>query len=295
MTQVSQPTIPLFIPDDWKDYELIDSGDGGKLERFGTYTIARPDPRAIWQISAPKEVWDNADALYIRTTKDSGDWQIKRPPPEPWVVHYDKIAFTLKPTSFKHVGIFPEQAVNWRWMTELIHGKFPNVLNLFAYSGGATLAAAAAGAKVTHVDSAKSAITWARENAVASHLANAPIRWIVDDAYKFAQREVRRGVKYDAIIMDPPRFGRGTQGEVWKLEENLPKLLAVCKELLSPKPLFILINAYTADMSSVVVERLLSDLTRNLNGTVSLAELALKETASGRLLPSGICARWEAR
>lgn len=294
MTQIAQPTIPLFIPDDWKDYELIDSGDGGKLERFGTYTIARPDPRAIWEISAPKETWDNADALYVRTNKDSGDWQIKTPPPSPWHVRYDTIVFTLKPTSFKHVGIFPEQAINWRWMTELIRGKSPNILNLFAYTGGATLAAAAAGAKVTHVDSAKSTIAWAKENAQASHLSDAPIRWIVDDAYKFAQREVRRGNSYDAIIMDPPRFGRGSQGEVWKLEENLPKLLSVCKQLLSTHPLFILINAYTADMSSVVIERLLSDLTRHLAGHVTLAELALKETASGRLLPSGICARWQA-
>lgn len=285
-------SIPLLAPDDWKDYELIDSGDGGKLERFGTYVIARPDPRAIWQINAPKEAWDNADALYIRSSKESGQWQQHSQPPNPWLVRYDELVFTLRPTSFKHVGIFPEQAVNWRWMTNSIGNAQPNILNLFAYTGGATLAAAAAGATVTHVDSAKSTIAWAKENAAASNLSAAPIRWIVDDAYKFVLRELRRGVHYDAIIMDPPRFGRGTQGEVWKLEEDLPKLMNACKALLSPRPLFVLINAYTADISAVVIERLLSDMTRGLRGHVTVAELALKETASGRLLPSGICARW---
>lgn len=286
-------SIPLLAPEDWKDYELIDTGEGGKLERFGSYTIARPDPRAIWQTSAPKEMWDAADALYIRSNKESGEWQQKTTPPNPWLVHYDQLTFTLRPTSFKHVGIFPEQAVNWRWMTNLIGNAQPTVLNLFAYTGGATMAAAAAGATVTHVDSAKSAISWAKENAAASNLSAAPIRWIVDDAYKFVLREQRRGVKYDAIIMDPPRFGRGTQGEVWKLEEDLPKLMQACKTLLGSKPLFVLINAYTADISAVVIERLLSDMTRGLVGKVTVAELALKETASGRLLPSGICARWE--
>lgn len=295
MTQLSQSSIPILTPDDWKDYELIDSGEGGKLERFGGYTIARPDPRAIWQMSAPKEIWDQADALYLRPDKESGVWQQRTPPPNPWLVRYQNLVFTLRPTSFKHVGMFPEQAVNWRWITDLVGNAQPNILNLFAYTGGATLAAAAAGATVTHLDSAKSTVAWAKENAAASKLSAAPIRWIVDDAIKFTQREQRRGVKYDAIIMDPPRFGRGSQGEVWKLEEDLPKLLNICKALLSSKPLFILINAYTADMSAVVVERLLSDLTQNLRGTVSLAELALRETASGRVLPSGICARWEAR
>jgi 23S rRNA (cytosine1962-C5)-methyltransferase len=285
-------TIPIWTPNDWREYELIDSGEGEKLERFGTYIIARPDPRALWKKSANAAIWQSAHARYVRSNKESGDWDISKEPPNPWHIAYDTVVFTLKPTSYKHVGIFPEQAVNWRWMKEKITGKNVKVLNLFAYTGGATLAAAAAGAEVTHVDSAKSAITWARENAVASGLENAPIRWIEEDAYKFVQREARRGNTYDAIIMDPPRFGRGSQGEVWKLEENLTKLLDACKPLLSPKPLFVLINAYTADISSVVLARLMSDL-MDKRGIVTVGELGLIETASGNTLPNGICARWQ--
>ncbi len=287
-------SITILTPSDWQDYELIDSGQGNKLERFGAYVISRPDPRAIWKRQAPQQVWDKAHATYVRSTKDEGHWNIKSPPPAQWTVGYHNVVFTLKPTSFKHVGVFPEQAVNWQWMQEVIDGKRIRVLNLFAYTGGATMATAQAGAEVTHVDSAKSAIDWAKANVAASALTTKPIRWIIEDAHKFAQREARRGNTYDGIILDPPRFGRGTKGEVWKIEEDLPKLLDVCRTLLSPTPVFVLLNAYTADLSGLVISHLLSDLTQGLGGSITAGELALQDTTSGRLLPNGIFARWAA-
>lgn len=287
-------SMTVLTPDDWTDYELIDSGNGAKLERFGRYVIARPDPRAIWERRAPAGVWENAHATYVRGVGDDGHWLVKTPPPDNWSVKYHDFVFTLKPTSFKHVGIFPEQAVNWQWMQGQILGRKIKVLNLFAYTGGASLAASAAGAQVTHVDSAKSAIEWAKANAEASGLSGKPIRWIIDDAYKFVQREARRGNTYDGFILDPPRFGRGPKGEVWKIEENLPALLTAIAPLISPTPAFILINAYTADLSGIVISQLLSDLTRHLDGRISAGELALVDTTSGRLLPNGIFARWSA-
>jgi len=207
-------------------------------------------------------------------------------------VRYDRLTFILRPTEFKHVGVFPEQAVNWLWLTKTIGGKPLNVLNLFAYTGGATMAAAAAGAKVTHVDAVKSTIDWAHENIRASNLVDKPVRWIEEDAYKFVLRESRRGSTYDGIIMDPPRFGRGTKGEVWKLEDDLPKLVNACISILSPNPTFFLLNAYTADLSSIAVANLLTSAMSRHKGTVSFGELALKESSSGRLLPNGIFARW---
>ncbi|MBI4062524.1 class I SAM-dependent methyltransferase [Candidatus Gottesmanbacteria bacterium] len=264
-------TINIETPADWKDYELIDSGDGAKLERFGSYTIARTDPRALWQKRASDQ-WNSA----------------VKPPQRPWKISYKHLTFLLRTTEFKHVGIFPEQAVNWDWLYSRADGL--NILNLFAYTGGATLAAASAGAHVTHVDSVKSTIAWARENVVASNLSSTPIRWIEEDAYKFVLREGRRGNTYDAIIMDPPRFGRGSKGEVWKIEEDLPKLLEACKQILSPKPAFFLINAYTADLSSLVPRHMLSNLMES--DMIEFGELALKETIGGRLLPNGIFARW---
>lgn len=290
-------TVTLEYPTDWKDYELIDSGQGEKLERFGPdatsgYTIARPDPRALWAKRATSDQWRRANAAYIRTTVTEGHWQTRQPPPNPWRISYRHLTFGLKPTEFKHVGVFPEQATNWDWLGTVIKGKSLNVLNLFAYTGGATLAAAAAGARVTHVDSVKSTIAWARENAVLSKLENKPIRWIEDDAYKFALREGRRAIRYDGIIMDPPRFGRGAQGQVWKIEQDLPKLFGAIKLILAPTPTFILINAYTADLSSIVLLHMLEDLVEDLGGTITFGELALKETSAGRLLPNGIFARW---
>lgn len=285
-------TISIEYPTDWTDYELIDSGDGEKLERFGSYVLVRPDPRAIWTKSAPDK-WALADATYRRTDPKTGQWETKTSPPSPWQVQYDNLTFILRPTEFKHVGVFPEQAVNWNWLTKIINGKPLNVLNLFAYTGGATMAAAAAGAKVTHVDSVKSAIDWAHENVNTSKLEGKPVRWIEEDAYKFVLRESRRGSTYDGIIMDPPRFGRGTKGEVWKLEDDLPKLIAAAISILSHNPTFFLLNTYTADLSSIAIGNLLTSAISKHKGTVSFGELALKDS-SGRLLPNGIFARWTA-
>jgi len=286
-------TITILTPTDWKDYELIDSGDGMKLERFGTYIVARPDPRAVWQRKAPL-AWEHAHAHFIRSAIDEGHWDIHTPPPHDWSVRYHDIVFTLKPTSFKHVGIFPEQAVNWQWMQKIINAKPIRILNLFAYTGGATMAALSSGAQVTHVDSAKSTIEWAKANVEASKLTDKPIRWITDDAYKFAFRETKRKNTYDGIILDPPRFGRGPKGEIWKIENDLPKLLSVCRELLSPTPAFILLNAYTADLSSLVLSHLLADMTSHLGGSMTAGELTITDSTSNRLLPNGIFARWSA-
>ena len=284
-------------PADWTDYELIDSGEGEKLERFGPggspgYTLVRPDPRAIWTKSAPASRWETADATYRRTNSKTGMWETKTPAPVPWNISYRDLTFLLRPTEFKHVGVFPEQAVNWQWLTGVIHGKPLRVLNLFAYTGGATMAAAAAGGRVTHVDAARSTIDWAHENVRVSKLEDKSIRWIEEDAYKFVLRQARRGSTYDGIIMDPPRFGRGTKGEVWKLEHDLPKLVNACINILSPNPAFVLLNAYTADLSSIALGNLLGSAMTKHTGGVSFGELALKESSSGRLLPSGIFARW---
>jgi 23S rRNA (cytosine1962-C5)-methyltransferase len=291
-------SIQILTPNDWKEYELIDSGDGEKLERFGPpeggYTLVRPDPRALWQKHLDPGIWEQADAAYSRINPKNGLWETRRPPPDPWQIHYDDLTFILKPTEFKHVGIFPEQSVNWRWLHSVINGKPVKVLNLFAYTGASTMAAAQAGAAVTHVDAVKSTITWANENVKASNLVEKPIRWIEEDAYKFVTREITRGNTYDGIIMDPPRFGRGTKGEVWKIEKDLPKLLLACRKILSPNPVFFLINAYTADLSSVVIGQMLKDYIKQTDGEYSFGELALKETGSDRILPNGIFARWSA-
>lgn len=289
-----QNSITVLTPTDWKEYELIDSGDGAKLERFGSYLISRPDPRAIWQRRADSAIWERAHAAYVRKNADEGRWVIKTPPPEDWSVRYGAMVFSLTPTSFKHVGVFPEQAVNWQWVQDKIAGDHVKVLNLFAYTGGASMAAALAGAQVTHVDSAKSTVQWAQKNAALSKLSGDAIRWIIDDAYKFVLREHRRGNTYDGCILDPPRFGRGPKGEVWKIEEDLPNLLTAVRTILSPKPRFILINAYTADLSGIVISHLMDDLTRDVGGVCTAGELALADTTSGRLLPNGIFARWSA-
>lgn len=262
-------TLRIEYPTDWTDYELLDTGlsaqagAGMKLERFGPHTIARTDPRAIWN-------------------PQTSNW-VSSVLPARWNISYKHLTFILKPTSFKHVGIFPEQAVNWNWLTKIIQEKPLKILNLFAYTGGATMAAAAAGATVTHVDAVKSAIDWAHENAHASGLSDKPIRWIEEDVMKFITREKKRGSTYDGIIMDPPRFGRGTKGEVWKLQDDLPRLVQACRDILSKTPAFLLLNAYTADLSAIAIGNLLT--------TDNFGELALIETTSGRLLPNGIFAR----
>ncbi len=283
--------ISIDYPTDWTDYELLDSGSGEKLERFGSYIIARPDPRALWK-KTNIPLWTRANAVFTRTDPKTGTWEITSPPPNPWLLSYKSLSFTLRPTEFKHVGIFPEQATNWDWLTTVIGQRPLNILNLFAYTGGATMACLSAGAKVTHVDSAKSTIAWAKENLEASKLMEKPIRWIEDDASKFVKREAKRGNMYDGIILDPPRFGRGSKGEVWKLEDNLPLLLQECKQILSPNASFVLINAYTADISPIVLERLMQDMTQERAGAIQTGELTLRESASGKLLPNGIFSRW---
>lgn len=291
--QAQQPL--LLAPHDWTDYALLDSGNGNKLERFGTYLMMRPDPRAIWSPGLGDDAWDAADAKYIRTDDQHGSWNIHNPPPDDWQISYEHMVFTLKPTEFKHVGVFPEQAVNWQWMGHLVNGKPLSILNLFAYTGGATIALSRAGAKVTHVDSVKSAITWAKENLSASGLADKPVRWIQDDAYKFVLREGKRGNTYDGIVMDPPKFGRGPKGELWKIETDLPRLLDACRTILSPNPTFLLLNAYTADMSPLVLHHLVNQTMKKHSGTSAFGELALRESHAGRLLPSGIFCRWSTR
>lgn len=286
--------IPILSPDDWTEYELLDSGEGVKLERFGGYTVARPDPRALWKRKRTQEEWNKAGAQYIRSSNTEGHWQIKTPPPSPWLIRYRDLTFKLEPTSFKHVGIFPEQAVNWVWLREAVADKPLSVLNLFAYTGAATVAAAKAGANVTHVDSVKSALTWAHENARLNGIAERQVRWIADDAVKFVARETKRGNTYDGIILDPPRFGRGSKGEVWKILEDLPRLLEAGVNILSPNASFLLVNAYTADISAVALGQLVASITKNRSGSVSFGELCLKESGTdGRLLPSGIFARWK--
>lgn len=281
----------MLCPDGWRDYELLDTGEGMKLERWGQYVIARPDPRIIWKKGDP-EAWKSADAVF-----ENENWKFRTEPPQGWVISYGmsldsardlgekKLVFRLRPTDFKHTGVFPEQAVNWQWLQER---KATTVLNLFAYTGGASMAAALAGAQVTHVDASKPAMMWAGENAQLTGVKD-KIRWIQDDAVKFVKREIKRGAKYDGIIMDPPRFGRGASGEVWKFEDDISKLVWECKELLSPTPQFFLINAYTADLSSVALGNLLADV---VGKEVEYGELGLKETSKGRILPAGIFARW---
>lgn len=280
-------TIPIEYPNDWSSYELIDSGDGEKLESYAGYTMIRPDPRVLWSKSHEQN-WQEAEAHYVRDTETKGHWNTKKPAPSPWRLTYQNLTFTLRPTEFKHVGVFPEQAVNWQWIKNQTRPQ-TRVLNLFGYTGGATLAALAAGAAVTHVDAVYSAISWARENANASNLSQAPTRWIEEDAMKFVLREQRRLSQYEGIIMDPPRFGRGSKGEVWKIEKDLPKLLAVCKTLLIPKESYLILNAYTADISPIALYNLVEDIFPSAK--VTIAELCIKEKNTQRLLPNGLVVR----
>lgn len=295
----------ILIANTWSDYELIDTGDEKRLERFGQVVLVRPDPQIIWKPKLPQSVWQKADAEYIKQTENQGYWKKSDKVPEKWVLSFGQLKMIAKLTNFKHTGIFPEQSVHWEWMKKLIgdrrskvdDGTFHplsstiNVLNLFGYTGIASIAAASAGAKVTHVDASKSTIAWARENQQASNLQDKPIRWILDDAIKFCERELRRGVKYDGIIMDPPVFGHGPQGEVWKFSQSFPKLLETCIKLLSDTPLFIIINAYAISSSVLMLENILKDYERILEGTIETGELALKDR-SDRVLSTGIYARW---
>ena len=286
--------IIMWASTDWKDYELLDCGRGEKLERWGKYTLVRPDPQAIWNTPRRHPGWKNYDARYARSRTGGGQW-VKKELPQRWQVHYKDLTFQVKPMNFKHTGLFPEQAVNWDFVMDKIRkaDRPIRVLNLFAYTGGATVACAKAGAAVCHVDAAKGMVAWAKDNARLSGLSDAPIRWIVDDCAKFVEREIRRGKTYDAIIMDPPSYGRGPGGEVWKLEESLYPFVKLCAGVLSDKPLFVLINSYTTGLAPSVLGYLLHLLVaEKYGGTVSWDELGLPVTATGMALPCGATGRW---
>ena len=275
-------------------YQLLDSGMGNKLERVGPYLLVRPSPQAVWSPSLPKERWDEADAVYIRSSSGGGKWEFKRRLPEKWEIEYGGYRFAVKPTGFGHLGLFPEQRESWQWISEKIKTakREITVLNLFAYTGGSTLAAASSGASVCHLDASKGVVDWGRENAALSNLSGQSIRWIVDDAQKFISKEIRRGKKYDAIILDPPSFGRGARGEVWKIEDDLTKLLNSCRELLSDDPLFLLLSCHSPGFTPLVLQNLLSEMMKILKGKLSCAEMMITETESGRPLPCGSYARW---
>ena len=284
----------MWISDKWSDYELLDCGGGEKLERWGNYTLVRPDPQAIWSTPRRHPGWRKADARYARSHTGGGSWD-KRALPERWQVAYGALTFNIKPMNFKHTGLFPEQAANWDFAQEQIRraGRPIRVLNLFAYTGGATVACAAAGASVCHVDAARGMVSWARENARSSGLEDAPIRWIVDDCAKFVEREIRRGRQYDAIIMDPPSYGRGPTGEVWRLEENLYPFVELVRGVLSDQPLFVILNSYTTGLAPSVVTYILETLlSRKFGGRTDSQELGLPVTESGLVLPCGATGRW---
>ena len=280
----------------WREYELLDCGRGEKLERWGEYTLVRPDPQAIWNTPRRHPGWKNCHARYARSKTGGGHW-VKKDLPQRWLVKYKDLTFNIKPMNFKHTGLFPEQAVNWDFAMERIRsaGRPVNVLNLFAYTGAATIACAKAGASVCHVDAAKGMVNWARENARSSGLEDAPIRWIVDDCAKFVEREIRRGRRYDAVIMDPPSYGRGPSGEIWKLEENLYPFVELVTGVLSDKPLFFLINSYTTGLAPSVLTYLLETLISKKHGGSTVSdELGLPVTESGLVLPCGAAGRWTA-
>ena len=304
----------MWIADRWKDYEVLDTSGGEKLERWGDYILVRPDPQVIWNTPRSHKGWKHKNGHYHRSSRGGGEWEFFDLPDE-WSISYslsacpkenlsgpssekgtgEELTFRLKPFSFKHTGLFPEQAVNWDWFSALIRGagRPVKVLNLFAYTGGATIAAAAAGAGVTHVDASKGMVAWAKENAAGSGLGNAPIRWLVDDCVKFAEREIRRGNTYDAIIMDPPSYGRGPGGEIWKIEKNVYPLIQLCTKLLSDAPLFFLINSYTTGLQPAVLSYMLSLALKARGGTVCADEIGLPVSGSGLVLPCGASGRWE--
>lgn len=287
----------MYMAQDWKDYEVIDTGNGEKLERWGDIILRRPDPQIIWPKSHESKKWTQVHGHYHRSSSGGGEWEMKKPIPERWTIRYRDLQFYIRPTNFKHTGLFPEQAVNWAWMMDKIsNANRPiKVLNLFAYTGGATTACAYAGAQVCHVDAAKGMVQWAKENLQLSGLGDRPVRFITDDVFKFVQREQRRGNKYDAIIMDPPSYGRGPGGETWKLEQSLYPFLETCTTIMSDNPLFLLINSYTTGLSPSVLSNLLQmTMQKKFGGTVSSGEIGLPITDSGMPLPCGILGRWEA-
>ena len=285
----------MLLANEWTDYEIIDAADGKKLERWGDIVLNRPDPQIIWPTTAPSKSWENTNAIYHRSKSGGGQWQYFTDVPEAWQITYKHLTFNVKPMGFKHTGLFPEQAVNWDFMYNAIKGqdKKISVLNLFAYTGGATVSCASAGAKVVHVDAAKGMVQWAKENAVSCGLSDAPIRYIVDDCTKFVEREIRRGNKYDAIIMDPPSYGRGPKGEIWKFEDELYGLVSKCSQLLSDNPIFFIVNSYTTGISHTVVANLITMVLKTkFGGNVTSDEIGLPIKSSGLVLPCGATTRW---
>ncbi len=284
----------MWVADNWIDYEVIDTSEGEKLERWGKYLLVRPDPQVIWNTPKHHKGWHKCNAHYHRSAKGGGNWEFFDLPEE-WSINYGKLRFNLKPFSFKHTGLFPEQAVNWDWMRDKIHNanRPVKVLNLFAYTGGATLACAEAGAHVTHVDASKGMVAWGKENAALSKLPEDRFRWLVDDCTKFVEREIRRGNHYDGILMDPPSYGRGPKGEIWKIEESVYPFIQLASKLLSDKPLFFLVNSYTTGLQPAVLNYMLSTVIKpKFGGKVEAQEIGLPVTESGLVLPCGASGRW---
>ncbi len=286
----------MRVSENWNDYELIDCSDGERLERWGNIILIRPDPQIIWSSGRKNPLWKNAHARYHRSNKGGGHWEMYKKVPDSWSVRYGNLKFNVKPMGFKHTGVFPEQAVNWDFVYDKIkkENRPMNILNLFGYTGCATLSCMDAGAKVCHVDASKGMVNWAKENAQISKLADRPVRWLVDDCVKFVQREVRRGNKYDGIIMDPPSYGRGPNGEIWKIEEKLYSFMELCIKVLSDNPSFLILNSYTTGLSPAVMEYLLNvQLKSRFGGKVSADEIGLKVTETGMCLPCGSTVIWE--
>lgn len=290
----------MWIANGWKDYEVIDTSNGEKLERWGDYLLVRPDPQVLWETERKDLRWKKKNGHYHRSSKGGGEWEFFDLPKQ-WKINYKDLTFNLQPFSFKHTGIFPEQAANWEWFGDLIKKekeknpeKEIKVLNLFAYTGGATLAAAKAGASVTHVDASKGMVTWAKENAALSGLEQAPIRYIVDDCVKFVEREIRRGNLYDAVIMDPPSYGRGPKGEIWKIEESIHSFVKLCSGVLTKEPLFFLINSYTTGLQPAVLAYLLGiEVGSKFEGSISADEIGLLVSTNNLVLPGGASGRWQ--
>ena len=290
----------MWIADNWKDYEVLDTSNGEKLERWGDYLLVRPDPQVIWESNKNNPGWHKMNGHYHRSKAGGGEWEFFDLPKE-WKIHYGDLTFHLKPFSFKHTGLFPEQAANWDWFSSIIRNALQQkpdrqikVLNLFAYTGGATLAAANAGASVTHVDASKGMVTWAKENAISSGLGDKPIRWLVDDCMKFVEREIRRGNHYDAIIMDPPSYGRGPKGELWKIEESIFPFIKLTSEILSDDPLFFLVNSYTTGLQPAVLSYMINlAIVNKFGGSVTASEIGLPVKDTGLVLPCGASGRWE--
>lgn len=285
----------MWVADQWNDYEVLDTSDGEKLERWGDYFLVRPDPQVLWNTPKKLRQWKKPNGYYHRSSKGGGQWEFFDLP-KTWNIHYKELKFNLQPFSFKHTGLFPEQAVNWDWFSDKIRqeGRPVKVLNLFAYTGGATLAAANAGAAVTHVDASKGMVNWAKENAQLSGLRDKPIRWLIDDCVKFVEREIRRGNKYDGIIMDPPSYGRGPKGEIWKIEEKIYSFVQLCSKILSEDPLFFLINSYTTGLQPAVLTYILETaVASKFGGQVMSDEVGLPVSSNGLVLPCGASGRWE--